>query len=86
MSDKPNNLPLDQHEHYGQRLKSTQAELEQLRASLIQTYEKTSSKDARQIQQVIDKLRLIQVSMHSRLISEYPDKSDSELLPIYLGR
>jgi hypothetical protein len=86
MDIQNDNLSLESHKHYGESLKLTQTHLEQLRASLVHTYDKSSSKEAKQIQQVMDKVRLIQVSMHSRLISEYHDNSDSELLPIYLGR
>jgi hypothetical protein len=86
MNETTDNFSWDSHEYYGGKLKLAQTILEQLRADLVHTYEKSASKDARQIQQVMDKIRLIQVSMHSRLIAEYSEKPDIELLPTYLGR
>jgi hypothetical protein len=84
--DKRENFELSSHEYYGKRLKLAHKHLEQLRASLINVYEKSSSKEAKQLEAAIDKIRLVQTSLHGRLLAEYREKSDDELLPIYLGR
>jgi hypothetical protein len=76
----------DTHEHYGEQLKRCQSQLEQLRASLICEYKKSSSKEAKQLEQAIEKIRLVQTSLHGRLSIEYAEKPDDELLPVYLGR
>jgi hypothetical protein len=74
------------HEHYGQRLKLTQKYLEQIRADLIFTYEKSSSKEAKQLEAAINKIKLVQTSLHGRVLEEFREKGDEELLPVYLGR
>jgi hypothetical protein len=74
------------HEHYGEQLKRCQVQLEGLRASLVCEYAKSSTKEAKQLEQAIDKIKLVQTSLHSRLSIEYGEKPDDELLPVYLGR
>lgn len=86
MSDIKENFDLSSHEYYGKNLKLTNQYLEQLRASLIFTYPKSSSKEAKQLEAAIDKIKLVQTSLHGRLLAEYREKSDDELLPVYLGR
>ena len=74
------------HEHYGEQLKRCHLHLEQLRASLICEYAKSSTKEARNLEIAIEKIRLVQTSLHGRMSIEYGEKSDDELLPVYLGR
>ena len=74
------------HEHYGEQLKICQVQLERLRANLISKYAKSSSKEAKQLEQAIEKIKLVQTSLHGRLSNEYAEKPDDELLPVYLGR
>jgi hypothetical protein len=84
--DKKENFELSSHEYYGEKLKLAHKDLEQLRASLIYIYPKSSSKEAKQLEAAIDKIKLVQTSLHGRMLAEYREKSDDELLPIYLGR
>lgn len=87
MSDTNNDgFKFSTHEYYGERLKLTQQYLEQLRADLICTYEKSSSKEAKQLESAIDKIKLVQTSLHGRVLAEYGEMDDEELLPVYLGR
>jgi hypothetical protein len=86
MSDIKENFELSSHEYYGERLKLAHKYLEQLRASIIHTYEKSSRKEAKQLESAIEKIKLVQTSLHGRLLAEYREKGDDELLPIYLGR
>lgn len=74
------------HEYYGEHLKLCQVRLEQLRANLISKYDKSSAKEAKQLEQAIEKIRLVQVSLHGKMSIEYGEKPDDELLPVYLGR
>ena len=74
------------HEHYGEQLKRSQGQLEGLRASLIYEYEKSSSKEVRNLEIAIERLKLVQTSLHGRMSIEYGEKPDDELLPVYLGR
>jgi hypothetical protein len=74
------------HEHFGEQLKRCQSQLEQLKASLVYEYAKSSTKEAKQLEQAIERIRLVQVSLHGRLSIEYGEKPDDELLPVYLGR
>jgi hypothetical protein len=86
MSDIKENFDLSSHEYYGERLKLAHKYLEQLRSSLIYTYPKSSSKEAKQLEAAIDKIKLVQTSLHGRLLAEFREKGDEELLPVYLGR
>ena len=87
MSDNNNDgFKFSTHEYYGERLKLTQQYLEQVRADLIYTYKKSSSKEAKQLEAAIDRIKLVQASLHGRLSIEYAEMSDDELLPVYLGR
>ena len=86
MADETQGFKFDTHEYYGELLKLCQSYLEQLKASLIHEYEKSSSKEIKQLEQAIEKIRLIQTSLHGRLSIEYGEKPDDELLPVYLGR
>ena len=86
MADEKKGFKFESHEYYGEQLKRCQSQLEGLRASLICEYEKSSSKEARQLEQAIEKIRLVQTSLHGRLSIEYGEKPDDELLPVYLGR
>jgi hypothetical protein len=86
MDNETKGFNFESHEHYGEQLKHCQVQLEGLRASLIYAYEKSSTKEAKQLEQAIEKIRLVQVSLHGRLSTEYSEKPDDELLPVYLGR
>jgi hypothetical protein len=86
MDNETDNFKFATHEHYGEQLKHCQSHLEGLRANLISYYAKSSSKEAKQLEQAIEKIRLVQTSLHGRLSREYEEKSDDELLPVYLGR
>ncbi len=86
MSNKNRNFSYSTHEGYGEKLKLTQQYLEQIRADLICTYDKSSSKEAKQLEVAIDKIKLVQTSLHSRVLAEFGEKGDDELLPVYLGR
>jgi hypothetical protein len=86
MDNETKGFKFDTHEYCGEKLKQCQHDLEQLRASLIHEYQKSSNKEAKQLEQAIEKIRLVQVSLHGRLSREYMEKPDNELLPVYLGR
>jgi hypothetical protein len=86
MSDQNDSFNFKAHEHYGEKLKLAHKYLEQLRADLIRTYEKSSSKEAKQLEAAMDKIRLVQTSLHGRVLAEFKEKNDSDILPIYLGR
>jgi hypothetical protein len=86
VADDTQGFKFESHEHYGEQLKCCQIQLEGLRASLIHKYAKSSTKESKQLEQAIEKIRLVQVSLHGRLSIEYSEKSDNELLPVYLGR
>ncbi len=83
---EPNNFTIEAHQYYGQHLKQCQKQLEGLRASLSYHYKKSSTKEMKQLEQAIEKVRLVQVSLHGRMSIEYSEKPDDELLPVYLGR
>ena len=86
MDNELNGFEFSHHEYYGEQLKRCQMQLEGLRASLICKYAKSSSKEAKQLEQAIEKIKLVQTSLHGRLSNEYAEKPDDELLPVYLGR
>jgi hypothetical protein len=86
MDNETQGFKFESHEYYGEQLKHCQGYLEGLRSSLIYEYDKSSSKEAKQLEQAIEKIRLVQVSLHGRLSIEYGEKPDDELLPVYLGR
>ena len=86
MDNEHKGFKLESHIYYGEKLKHCQSHLEQLRASLIYEYEKSSAKEAKQLEQAIEKIRLVQTSLHGRLSIEYGEKPDDELLPVYLGK
>ena len=86
MNDQPDGFEFESHEYYGEQLKRCQVQLEGLRANLISKYAKSSTKESKKLEQAIEKIRLVQVSLHGRLSIEYGEKPDDELLPVYLGR
>lgn len=86
MDNETKGFKFESHEHYGEQLKRCQVQLEGLRASLIHEYAKSSTKESKQLEQAIEKIRLVQTSLHGRLSTEYGEKPDDELLPVYLGR
>ena len=86
MNDQPDGFKFESHEYYGEQLKRCQVQLEGLRANLISKYAKSSSKEAKHLEQAIERIRLVQTSLHGRLSIEYGEKPDDELLPVYLGR
>ena len=86
MTDEQQGFRFDTHEHYGEQLKHCQSHLEELRANIISKYAKSSTKEAKQLEAAIEKIRLVQISLHGRLSIEYAEMPDDELLPVYLGR
>ena len=86
MDNEQKGFDLKAHEYYGEQLKRCHSHLEQLRASLICEYAKSSAKEAKQLEQAMEKISLVQTSLHGRLSREYHEKPDDELLPVYLGR
>jgi hypothetical protein len=84
--DESNSLTLEEHINVGQSLKRCSHRIEQVRAGIRHSYPKSSKKELRQLQTAFDNIRSVQTSMHGRLLAEFPEKSDEELLPIYLGR
>ncbi len=82
----PDNFTIDQHQQCGQSLKQCQKQLEILRSNLAFHYKRSSGKEMKQLEQAIEKIRLVQVSLHGRMSIEYSEKPDNELLPVYLGR
>jgi hypothetical protein len=84
--DESTGFEFSTHEIYGQKLKVIACNLEQIRADLVSTYKKSSIKEARQLEAAIEKIKLVQTSLHGRLLREYEEKDDDELLPVYLGR
>jgi hypothetical protein len=86
MDNETKGFKFDTHEHYGEQLKRCQVQLEGLRASLVCEYAKSSTKEAKQLEQAMEKISLVQTSLHGRLSREYHEKPDDELLPVYLGR
>jgi hypothetical protein len=77
---------LDKHYKAGYSLKTVQESLDRIKAELNYCYPASSDKDVKTIETAMEKVRLTQGLMHSRLIAEFPEKSDDELLPVYLGR
>jgi hypothetical protein len=86
MDNETQGFKFDTHKYHGEQLKRCQSQLEGLRESLICEYAKSSTKEAKQLEQAIEKIKLVQVSLHGRLSIEYGEKPDDELLPVYLGR
>lgn len=86
MDEDKKGFKFESHLYYGDQLKRCQVQLEGLRASLIREYVKSSTKESKQLEQAIEKIKLVQVSLHGRLSTEYGEKPDDELLPVYLGR
>jgi hypothetical protein len=76
----------DKHHKVGYSLKTVQEYLDRVKAELNYRYPSSSDKDVKTIETAMEKVRLTQGLMHSRLIAEFPEKSDDELLPVYLGR
>jgi hypothetical protein len=77
---------ITRHVHHGNKLKECYQHLEQARAAIVSTYPKSSRKEAKALEQALDKIRAVQTAMHGRLLREFEDKGDAELLPTYLGR
>ena len=86
MDNERTGFKFESHEYYGEQLKRCQLELERLRANLISKYAKSSIKEARNLEIAIERLKLVQTSLHGRMSIEYGEKPDDELLPVYLGR
>ena len=86
MDNDTDYFKFDTHEYYGEQLKHCQSHLEELRANIISKYSKSSAKEAKQLEAAIEKIRLVQISLHGRLSLEYSEMTDDELLPVYLGR
>jgi hypothetical protein len=86
MDDYQDRLTFEEHVSTGKKLKQHSHSIEQIRATLANSYPKSAKKEMRQLQAAFDNIKNVQTSLHSRLLAEFPDKSDDELLPVYLGR
>lgn len=79
-------MTFEEHSQIGEKLKYSYRHLEVVRAQLMSVYPKSSKKEEKALDAVMSKIQLLQTSLHSRLSIEYGEKSDDELLPVYLGR
>lgn len=86
MEDQSKTFTFADHKKAGEGLKWYAAHIERLRADLAYSYPKSAKKEMKQLEIAFNNIKLVQASLHSRLLSEHPDKSDDELLPVYLGR
>ncbi len=85
MSDE-SRLTFEQHLEIGRRLKLYVQSIEQVRAKLVQTYPKSAKRETKRLEAILISTQLVQTSLHSRLLAEFPEMDDDELLPVYLGR
>ncbi|PSB57749.1 hypothetical protein [Chamaesiphon polymorphus] len=79
-------MTFEEHSQIGQKLKYSYRYLEVVRAQLMSVYPKSSKKEEKALETVLSKIQILQTSLHSRLLNEFPENSDDELLPVYLGR
>jgi hypothetical protein len=86
MDDESERFTFDQHLNVGHKLKVYTNSIEQIRAELARRYPKSAKKEIKQLETASHNAKLVQTSLHSRLLAEFPEKSDDELLPVYLGR
>ena len=86
MDDDANRFTFEEHLEVGEKLKRYSHNIEQIRANLAASYPKSAKKELRQLQAAFDNVKNVQTSLHGRLLNEFPEKSDDELLPVYLGR
>ena len=86
MDEESNRLTFEDHMNVGEKLKLYSYGIEQIRADLAYSYPKSAKKELKQLQAAFDSIKNVQTSLHGRLLNEFPEKSDDELLPVYLGR
>jgi hypothetical protein len=86
MDEESNRLTFEEHIKVGEKLKRYSHSIEQIRANLGTSYPKSAKKEMKQLQTAFDNIKNVQSSLHGRLLNEFPEKSDDELLPVYLGR
>jgi hypothetical protein len=86
MDDDSKRFTFEEHLKAGEKLKRYSATIEQIRADLAYSYPKSAKKEMKQLETAFNNIKLVQTSLHSRLLAEFPEKSDDELLPVYLGR
>jgi hypothetical protein len=79
-------LTFEDHCNIGEKLKRYCYGVEQTRAELAISYPKSAKKEMKQLETAFNSIKLVQTALHSRLLNEFPEKSDDELLPVYLGR
>jgi hypothetical protein len=85
MSDEQR-MTFEEHSRIGEKLKYSYRHLEIVRAQLMSVYPKSSKKEEKALDAVLSKIQLLQTSLHSRLLAEFEEMDDDELLPTYLGR
>ncbi len=86
MDDESNRFTFEQHTAIGENLKLSANNIEKIKTNLQYSYPKSGKKELRQLETVLNNVKSIQTSLHGRLLNEFPEKSDDELLPVYLGR
>jgi hypothetical protein len=85
MSDEQG-LTFEEHAQIGEKLKYSYRHLEMVRAQLMSIYPKSSKKEEKALNAVLEKIQVLRTSLHGRLLTEFEEMDDDELLPIYLGR
>jgi hypothetical protein len=86
MSDQSKGFTFEDHQRAGEGLKWYADSIERLRADLAYSYPQSAKKEMKQLETAFNNIKLVQASLHSRLLAEHSDKADDELLPVYLGR
>jgi hypothetical protein len=86
MDDESKKLTFEEHVKIGEKLKYHSHGIEQIRADLAYSYPQSGKKDMRKLELAFNNIKLVQTTLHGRLLAEFPEKSDDELLPVYLGR
>ena len=79
-------MTFDEHVQIGEKLKHSYHYLEVVRAQIMSVYPKSSKKEEKALDAALSKIQLLQTSLHSRLLAEFRENGDDELLPVYLGR
>jgi hypothetical protein len=84
--DGATSLTFEDHSKIGEKLKRYACGIEQIRAEIASSYPKSSKREMARLDKVFNDIRALQTSLHNRLLIEYREKSDDELLPVYMGR
>jgi hypothetical protein len=77
---------LEEHAAVGNMLKRYSHGIEQTRAKLAYSYPKSAKKEMKQLELALNNIKNVQASLQSKLLVEFSEKSDDELLPVYSGR